>query len=252
MSTKSRPIQHRIIRHLREWHRKLGIFAAFFLIFLSVTGIALNHTNLLQLAHQPISNGILLDHYGIKSAQDIRYFNDNELSVTDNFVWLNDVLLLESDTPIISIGQFQQYYIVATTKQLHIYDLAGELVDRIDQMTGLPAEIQAVALTDNNLLINTELGYFQTDINLFEWQSIATLIEPTWLMGNDVEPTILESANQRYRSQFLTLERIIVDAHSGRIFGNFGVIFMDIVAIMLILLSLSGIYIWIRYAKAKR
>jgi uncharacterized iron-regulated membrane protein len=45
---------------------------------------------------------------------------------------------------------------------------------------------------------------------------------------------------------------VMLDAHSGRIFGDLGVLFMDIVAIMLILLSVSGIYIWLRYARSKR
>ena len=59
------------------------------------------------------------------------------------------------------------------------------------------------------------------------------------------------AAKQRFRSQFLTLERIIVDGHSGRLFGLFGVLLMDLVAVLLILLSVSGVYIWLRKGKKK-
>mgnify|MGYP006981145103 CR=1 FL=1 len=77
-------------------------------------------------------------------------------------------------------------------------------------------------------------------------------IEPNWITPIKASEKTTENVELVYRSQFLTLERIILDAHSGRIFGLFGVLFMDAVAILLILLSLSGVYIWIRYARAKR
>ena len=95
--SSSKALHNRIIRHLREWHRKLGIVAAFFLIFLSLSGIALNHTDTLSLAHSPIKNSWLLDHYGIASPRDVRFYANNNLLVTDNLVWLDDKLLFESD-----------------------------------------------------------------------------------------------------------------------------------------------------------
>ena len=68
-------------------------------------------------------------------------------------------------------------------------------------------------------------------------------------MPNKVSEQKIDETKLNYRAQYLTLERIILDAHSGRLFGLFGVLFMDAVAI---LLSLIGIYIWIRHARAKR
>ena len=61
-----------------------------------------------------------------------------------------------------------------------------------------------------------------------------------------------KKASLAYRAQFLTFERIILDAHSGRLFGTFGVIFMDLVAVLLILLSISGVYMWVRHSRSKR
>ena len=95
-------LHSRLIRHLREWHRKLGIIAAFFIIFLSVSGVALNHTTTLSLAHQPISNTWLLDHYGIAPPSDVRFYQKNSLQVTNNLLWLNNSLLLESASDIVA------------------------------------------------------------------------------------------------------------------------------------------------------
>ena len=86
----------------------------------------------------------------------------------------------------------------------------------------------------------------------FEWQKVAFVVEPNWVKPTQVSEKLKEQAVLAYRAQFLTLERIILDAHSGRILGLFGVLFMDAVAVLLILLSISGVYIWVRYARAKR
>ena len=61
-------------RHLRKWHRKLGIVAAFFLIFLSISGIALNHTEEFSLGHIPVSSSLLLDHYGIQAPKQVHHY----------------------------------------------------------------------------------------------------------------------------------------------------------------------------------
>jgi len=242
----------KLIRRLREWHRTLGVWAAFFLIFLSVTGIALNHTDRLSLAHQPITNSLLLDHYGINSPNDVRFYQDNRLVLANNLIWLDNKLLVEISSRFIAMGKHHQFWLVATEQQLFLFNDSGELVDKISMVTGLPANIVAMSLEADNVIIDTSKGYYQADNDFLTWQAITTIKEPIWQQQSTATDQQVLQAIELYRSQFLTWERIIVDAHSGRIFGSFGVIIMDIAAILLILLSLSGLYIWIRYANAKR
>ncbi|MEH6384964.1 MAG: PepSY-associated TM helix domain-containing protein [Colwellia sp.] len=245
-------IGNRLIRHLRKWHRRLGIFAAFFLIFLSISGIALNHTTAFSLSQHSITNTMLLNHYGIKPPTDVRFYQQKEWLVTDQLVWLGDKLVFQSDNPIIGISTFQSYRLVVTTKQLVIFTEKGALVDKMDSSSDLPIPISAFSVTDERLILNTPQGYYQGDSDFFEWQMINTLIEPTWVNNTPATKHELTIANRQFQSQFLNLERVILDAHSGRLFGNLGVWFMDIVAFMLILLSVSGIYIWLRYKNKKR
>ena len=257
----SKSLQNRLIRHLREWHRKLGIMAAFFIIFLSVTGVALNHTATLSLAHQPIKNTLLLDHYGIATPEDIRFYQQGLLRVTNNIVWLDDELLFESATDIVSAGAMAiniskdtiiDVFVIASQSHLYIYDKQGEMLDQLGVETGIPEGIEALNLNNNMIVVKTASGSYQSDSDFLLWQNIHPLIEPEWIMSETVSSQKLQQAALAYRSQFLTLERIILDAHSGRILGLVGVLFMDAVAILLILLSLSGIYIWVRYARSKR
>ncbi len=252
MIKSSKTLHARLIRHLREWHRKLGIIAAFFLIFLSLSGIALNHTDWLKLGHQNVTNSWLLDHYGIKAPDKLQFFHQNAFIVTDSLVWLNDQLLLETSESIIAAGQFQQFILVISADHLFLYNLQGELVDQLGAISGLPEHISAVNIGPDNLIINTDSGYYQTDSGFLDWQAVSTTAEPNWITQSSPSIEDKQLAISHYKSQFLTWERIILDTHSGRFFGLLGVLFMDAVGLLLILLSVSGIYIWIRYARSKR
>ena len=251
-TSSAQSIKIAIIRHLRQWHRHLGIITAFFLILLSITGIGLNHTERLALSQQPINNEWLLDHYGIKAPTDIRYYQNKQASITHNHVWLGEKLLLESNEPVVSLAKFQTLWLVVSRSQLSLYNDQGDLVDQLNNSLGLPNNIKGLSVTSNHIILNTQTGYYQSDENLLEWRPINTFIEPKWLLPEKASLQEIDQATLRYRSQFLTLERVILDTHSGRIFGDVGVIFMDLIAISLILLSISGIYIWVRYARSKR
>ncbi|MBA6365234.1 MULTISPECIES: PepSY-associated TM helix domain-containing protein [unclassified Colwellia] len=245
-------IRNRFVRHLRKWHRQLGIFAALFLIFLSISGVALNHTSFFSLSDKSITSSILLNHYGIKPPSDIRFYQQKEWLVTDQLIWLNDQVVFQSDTPVIGISRLQSYLLLVTTKQLVIFTDEGLIIDKIDNSSDLPTPISAFSIIGDQLVLNTPEGYFQGDSDFFEWQKITTLVEPSWVESASVTENELVVANKKFQSQFLNWERVILDAHSGRLFGNLGVWFMDIVALMLILLSVSGIYIWLKFTYKKR
>ena len=44
----------------------------------------------------------------------------------------------------------------------------------------------------------------------------------------------------------VSLEQFFLDLHNGNIIKNFGKWFLDLIAIFLLLLSISGIWIWLR------
>jgi hypothetical protein len=255
MKLTSKSLHSRLIKHLRAWHRKLGIFAAFFIIFLSLSGMALNHTTALSLAHQPINSSWLLNHYGIASPKDVRFYQNTALQVTDNLLWLNGKVILESNSELIAatfINAPENIVLAASSDQVYLYNFQGELIDQLGEDFDVPTNISALSIDKNNVVVKTPVGYFQTNTDFLVWQEVNFVTEPAWIKPSSVSDTLVADAELAYRSQFLTLERIVLDAHSGRIFGIFGVLFMDFVAILLILLSLSGLYIWIRYARAKR
>ena len=53
----------------------------------------------------------------------------------------------------------------------------------------------------------------------------------------------------QYRGRGLTVERVLADVHSGRIFARAGTLIMDAVAVFMIVLSLSGFVLWIQHSR---
>ena len=50
----------------------------------------------------------------------------------------------------------------------------------------------------------------------------------------------------QYLGEGPSLERVLLDFHSGRIFGPVGIVVYDLLALMVLVLSISGLIIWVR------
>ncbi|MEW6997327.1 PepSY domain-containing protein [Colwelliaceae bacterium BS250] len=259
---RKRKIHVRLIKHLRDIHRQLGMALAFFIIFLAITGMLINHGNSLQLDKTKVSLNWLHDHYNISAPEHFDKYvitPKSDIVVAGKQVWLDEQLLFISQDKIISAGTWLQFIIVTTENSMQLYNSAGELVDVMDASAGLPQGIQKLAVQNSQVILHTQNGLYQSNDELYSWQlttnadaTAALYPKNNWFKAIAVTDLENQFYSHQYRSQILTWERVILDIHSGRFFAGIGVLFMDLVAIFLILLSLTGIYIWVRQARARR
>ncbi len=127
-----------------------------------------------------------------------------------------------------------------------LFTAEGELVEKLDNVAGVPTGIQAIGLSSQGLLaVKTARGVYLTDENLLEWVR-ADGPEINWSSTHATEPALLKSLQKAYRGTGLPMERIMLDLHSGRILGRAGVYIMDAAAIGFLLLAASGVWLWLR------
>lgn len=246
-----------IIRQLRHWHRQLGVISAIFLAWLIISGVLLNHTEQFSLAKLGVTNTWLLDHYQIKAPSKLVKFEHAPIVVTDNLVWLNHQLIAELSAPIIGANQTKSgILVIAQTNQLQLFDRQGQLIDQLDISAGLPTPISKLCQYQQNIVLQADDQLWQTDDNFFDWQILTPnqtqsldceLFIPQQMISAESKPYI-----QAFRQHLLSLERVIYDLHSGRFFGDWGVWFVDAIALALLLLLFSGLYIWWRYHNSRR
>jgi len=142
--------------------------------------------------------------------------------------------------------------VIASADSLYLYLPDGQLVDKLSG-TDLPNRlIKRLGIIGSGstpkLVLSTAQGNFVSDDGL-TWQALID-DQPVWASEQALPSKVSASLNKSFGPS-LPLERIILDLHSGRIFGHYGPMLMDIVAIGLIILSLSGVWIYLRTLRRK-
>lgn len=241
----------RMIRFVRHWHARVGVMAALFLLFLAISGLALNHTDALLLAKRDVKASWLMHWYGLKSTMPKQgyFFNDGYLAAADGR-WVMDGHLLREGVDRSPLGAvtWNQARAIANAEMLYLYTPEGQLIDKISG-TELPGKpIKQLGSAGDQLVLETAHGSFASS-DALNWLPYNGE-QPIWSNLQALPSAALKDVKLAFAPS-LPLERIILDLHSGRIFGRYGPLLMDLAALVLIVLSLSGVWIYLRTVRKK-
>ena len=242
------------LRSLYLWHRYIGLSAALFVMVLSATGLALNHTESLGMDSTHVQSELLLDWYGIHAPDYLDSYAAGPVLFTEvnERVFRDTEILDEVSAPLIGAIAYQDLVIVANLDQLTLLDRDGELIETIGSAAGVPAGMKAIGVTtDGAIAIKAAHGYYLTDENLLEWSETDTL-DATWSTPSDTPPELVHVLQEAYRGNGLPLERVVLDLHSGRLLGDAGVLLVDAAAILFMVLAISGVWLWSRRRASAR
>ena len=238
----------RLLRSLYMWHRWIGLATAAFAIVLSLSGLLLNHTEELQLDSHHVHSRALLDWYGIRVPGDMRSFPLGESIITqvgDRIYW-NTTQVPQISARLIGAVDFTDFAVVAIEGELLLFSDRGELIERLGGAAGVPAGMRAVGISPRGTLaIQAAHGFYQTDDMFLEWSETDSL-DAEWAQAETPEPELQAALEQAWRGAGLSIERVLLDLHSGRILGNMGIYIVDEAAILFLLLAISGIWLWAR------
>lgn len=234
---------------MRRLHRSFGAFAVVFVLFMVLSGLALNHSNDLGLDQRKTSQSFLLGWYGLGKPSSIQSYamGGDWLSFAGSQLYLNDkpVATIQGGVGAVSNGDL---FIAAGSDELLLLDHEGSLVERIPWLLISKAPIEAIGLQANRLVaVKTADQVWLADANLLTWQPAeGSLASPQWSFSEPAPDAIQVSITSLYRGEGLSLERVLLDLHSGRIFGSIGVLIYDLLALALGFLSISGLVLWFR------
>lgn len=240
----------RAIRFVRHWHARAGVLAALFFLFLAATGVALNHTDALQLASKQVGAGWLMHWYGVKSEAPAQgYLFEQGYFVGNREHWVMDGRdLPPSPEPVLGAAEVAGMRYLATASMIHIYLPDGSLVDRLTGSALPAAPVSRLGQKDGTLLVQTPQGIFVSEDGL-DWRPDAAE-GVTWSQPQPL-PADVGARVAAHFAPSLPLERVLLDVHSGRIFGRYGPLAMDLAALALAALALSGIWIYLRTIRRK-
>ncbi len=225
------------------WHRRLGLLALLLVFVLSITGIMLNHTEALKLDERTLSSDILMDWYGINpQGRALKFSTDNHwLAAWDQQLFLNGQRLQTPAQAVHGMVETANMLVIALDQQLLLMDFDGEVIELMPVQTA----ISQIGLSETRLALLDKNGQFYLADKYISQLDKQTMQATHWSSSEGIEDDQLDQLKLAYRGKGLSLERLILDLHSGRLLHpQWGVYIMDASAIIMMFLGFSGIWVW--------
>lgn len=253
----TKPRQFHLFAVVRHWHRAAGVFVAIFLLVLSITGVLLLNTDALRLADKYVSNESLLDWYGIHPPGPIITYaaGDHWISQVGGRTYINDRALANFDLPPLGAVSYHaaelgELLVVATTQSLILLTPQGEVVETLGEVDGLPVPLRGVGNDrEDGIVLAGKSHNFDFDLQHVSFTPRADAHLIRWSSTAPPPAELEQRLHQSYRGSGLSLEKVVLDLHSGHLFGRTGVILVTAASILSIFLAASGLYMWFKTSR---
>lgn len=238
------------VTRLRNLHRWIGLAALVFVLLLATTGIALNHTSAWRLDEAYVGWAWLLRAYGIEAPPPSASFAaaGNRATLLGGRLYVEGREVARNIDTLAGVAAVGERVAVAAGSEVFLLTASGDLVERMDLASALPGAIAAVGVADGRVVLRTGAALFRFDDDLLNVEPAPALQEAgvRWSAPSAVPPDDVARLQNLYRGRGVTVERLLADLHSGRLFTRFGVLLMDLVAVLLIVLGITGLLMWRR------
>jgi hypothetical protein len=235
--------------------------AAIVVLLVTISGLLLNHTSSLALAKKPVHWQWLLSFYGVTELE-LTSFSAGEAWVSasdkggsEQTLYFNGEVVGICEGRLVGAVVHQADILAACSAEIILLSPKGDILDRIGSTYDLPlpvgaigqcggvSEVDSQEMTGSKVCFEAAGKLYTTDLQQLQWQQLPKTGLKNWSQQASL-PTGLEQHLQRQLVTELNWERVALDLHSGRIGGNIGVWIVDIAAIGLLFLALSGFWLW--------
>ena len=245
-------IKKSIIFNLR-WHRRIGLSVFVVMIFLAITGFALNHSPGLNLSKINLNSDWLLSWYGVapQKAEGYRVEDNWVYGTGTEELYFNDQPLGYCPPPLAAVAATEQLTLALCNGSLLLLTKQGQLLETFNQVQGLPASSNHIATLGPQVMIVGDDGAWAFDVDSLALKALNDLsvLERASAIAPSPLPSVFGDEDNR---EGISLETLIVDLHSGRFFGSAGVLFVDLVGLLICILSITGLSAWVNHQRLRK
>ncbi len=246
---------------LRQWHQRAGLFSFLFMAWLGFSGVLLNQSASWGLDAIRVKSEALMAMYGLYAqVPESGYFSSGHwlVSTTENTVIDGQALEQHIPSPlgfvaIDSMGSRQLY--VATKEKLTLADGDGNVIDEISDYMLPVAAIQQIGLLpasgDQPARLAVQGGGIYGTSDGMSWNKIESPEQVQWSSLKEIDDG-MKAQVLPFAKPTVALEQVIIDLHSGRLFGWFGPYVINAVGVACIWLSVSGVWMMWRNKRRRR
>ena len=207
---------------IARWHRRFAIFISLWLIALASSGLLINHAHDWGLDRQPLTGALQQWVYGIET-------HGSELCgpLTSEGVACEGVF---------ASLQLPMGSLLLGARDLFLLDDAGQLIEKLSVSQFGLSSLQAGLRVGSEIYLRDTHKTIQTNQDLMDSSSLDTEAIAA-LMGHDWQ--VAEGTQSA-----ITWERFLLDLHAARFLGPLAKVFNDLMAALILVLALSGIWLY--------
>ena len=245
MNTSPAPTNgnRRARRWFRRGHRWVGLSLVVFVLFLSLTGIALNHSGGLELDRRYVSWSWLLDADGLEVPDPAASFADggHRATLLGERLFLDGRDIGQRASALSGIAVLGPLVVIGGEWTVYLLTEDGEFVEAIDLRATLDGPIERVGRVGDRAVVQSAGNVYRSDADIAMFEAWEAVPATYWSMATSPDEAEIAELATAWRGRGVTVERLLLDLHSGRILGKSGRLLLDAVAVALIVLSLSGL-----------
>jgi len=236
---------------LRKAHRYAGLLGLAIFAAIAITGMTLNHADALGLPQRHVTLRWVLQLYGIDQNEisDGYAATGHWVSQLGERYYLDQKPLPLSADKLIGAVSSAPMLIVASDNGLTLLLADGQLVEQLTQ--GIATPIDAIGTNPAGRVVLRSGDMLQVaDAELLNWQAWSGTVH--WSRAQKLPAALASQLAQQHFGQGPSWERVLLDLHSGRLFGHYGWILTDLAAVLILLLGVSGLWSWGRQHRRLR
>ena len=227
------------------WHRRIGLAALLLVFILSLTGIMLNHTEDLKLDETVVESDFILDWYDINPHGSPVSYNAGDIWISqwNQQLFFNGINFFSHKEKLQGAVRIDDLIAIALDNFVLLLDNEAEIIELMP-VTSSYSTIKIGIHNNKIILLDSDNKTYISNTDFTNWQAYE-LKGAVWTVPFNLSETQIATLKEEYRGQGLSLEKVILDLHSGRIFNaKWGVYIMDLSALLMMLLGISGTWVW--------
>jgi hypothetical protein len=235
------------LRSLLVLHRRMGLVSALFVLLLSATGLLLHHSNSLGLDRASVSSAVLLQWYGIEQPAIDRAFAAADATVLqiDRALYFNSQPLAGEYATLQGMVEAPFGFIIATASRLVLLTTTGDVIEILGPEHGVPQPVTGLGTSQGDILLRTNSGAYSADVDALSFAELEPQ-SPNWVQPIVPAVDLAATVARHYAQSLVSWERVLLDLHSGQILGPIGRLLVDVMALVFILMAITGVWIWSR------
>lgn len=236
-------------RSWRKWHRWGGLLAALPVIVLVVTGLLLNHSDRLALSEHRLPPS-LAGWYGVELSESVTRatVTSPPLHHAGDRLFLGEKPLAACPAPFYGAVSAGRLVAAACDDALLLLSPDGELLDHLGAAWGLPA-FQGLGSWQGQVVLETGEGPVALNVEQLTTEPLPAEVQWQRARTRAAPAAVAERLRRGSVPAEINWQRWLLDVHSGRIAGAVGILIMDLAALLLFALAMTGLVIWWRSRK---